>query len=1170
MKPLDAGIHTIGSYRIVDQLGQGGMGVVYRARHVSSEQMVALKTVRVPAPRWLASIRREVQALTRIRHPGIVRILDHGVQDGRPWYAMDLLEGETLRQYCARVWSPYRRSSSSPPSPTERASVTEGLEADAPEASFAQRPRVYDSSLVGPPPAAAGELRPTLLVFHRLFSTLAFLHGEGLVNCDLKPENVLIVKGEPILIDFGLTAHDSRAGRELLDSQRGLIGTVPYMSPEQIRGEFVDARSDLYSAGCMLYELLTGEPPFSGAGVLVKHLDGMVEGPSKRVTGLPDALERIVLKLLEKKPNRRFAFADEVATDLAQVAEIGPQSAGIPPATYLYRPQFVGRQSLLTMLERFRDCALDGSGTFVLLGGESGAGKTRLAMESTRVPSSLRLRVITSEVSTVSVEARGAIALQPMHVVRPLLQAIADECQQGGADVTDRLLGPARGLLALYEPALAQLPATEVAAVPLLAPETIRKQLFESLADVLRSFALEIPILWVIDDIGWADELSLAFLMSLGADFFERTPIFVLATHRTEELNPLVEELSCRPHVQHHRVDRLETGDVRSMIADMLGLSTPDEALIQFVSRESEGNPFFVAEYLRAAVAAKVLYRNADHTWSFAARDALMHGALETIGLPKTLRELVEQRLASLSDVARQLTRAFAVLGRETETDTLRAVCDIPEEVMLAGVDELLRRDVLTQPEPETLRFVHDKLREVAYGEIDAALRGKLHGSAARVLQRTWQERAEAHQIWPALGHHFAAAQDPVSAAQYLRLAADHARQGHANVDAITLYREAIQQRELARAASSQSLSLELAAMSESLGDVLTLTGGRHEARTAYDAALGHVEREPSATRPRILRKLGKTWEMEHRHEEALNHYAGAQRELGDELPAEPGLRAEWLEVHIEQLWVYYWLARVADMDQLVARLDPMVRDFASPLQHVRFFQARVLANLRRQRFLADEETLRFARTALSNAREASARSELPMAQFLHAFTLLLSEATNADGELQIAEQLARRTGDAGLLTRCLTYLTMSARSLRDIDETEARAERCLAVARSAGLREYIAAALANQAWVRLRRGCFDEASALAREALELWASLTLVFPFQSLALIPLLETSLATGHLQQAVACAEALLSQKQRVLRGAATDALSRALRANLAADLSTAQRELLHAVRYLEPSN
>jgi hypothetical protein len=206
----------------------------------------------------------------------------------------------------------------------------------------------------------------------------------------------------------------------------------------------------------------------------------------------------------------------------------------------------------------------------------------------------------------------------------------------------------------------------------------------------------------------------------------------------------------------------------------------------------------------------------------------------------------------------------------------------------------------------------------------------------------------------------------------------------------------------------------------------------------------------------------------------------------------------------------------------------------------------------------------------LSNAREASARSELPMAQFLHAFTLLLSEATNADGELQIAEQLARRTGDAGLLTRCLTYLTMSARSLRDIDETEARAERCLAVARSAGLREYIAAALANQAWVRLRRGCFDEASSLAREALELWASLTLVFPFQSLALIPLLETSLATGHLQQAVACAEALLSQKQRVLRGAATDALSRALRANLAADLSTAQRELLHAVRYLEPSN
>jgi hypothetical protein len=500
----------------------------------------------------------------------------------------------------------------------------------------------------------------------------------------------------------------------------------------------------------------------------------------------------------------------------------------------------------------------------------------------------------------------------------------------------------------------------------------------------------------------------------------------------------------------------------------------------------------------------------------------------------------------------------------------LRAVCEISEDAMLAGVDELLRREVLTQPEPENLRFVHDKLREVAYGEIDGALRGLLHGRAALVLEQTWRDRHDAHQVWPALGHHFAAARNSASAAMYLRRAAEHARHGHANVDAITLYREAIQQTELSRLVVPETEPLDLSAMNEALADVLTLTGGRHEARIAYAAALHHVPPDRPATRPRILRKIGKTWEIEHLHEEALSHYAGAQNELGVDPPAESELRAEWLEVHIEQLWVYYWLARVVEMDQLVARLDSIVRDFGSPLQHVRFFQARVLANLRRQRFRADEATLRFARAALSNAREVDGNSELPMAQFLYAFTLLLSDAQNADSELLIAEGLARRTGDAGLLTRCLTYLTMSARSLGQIDETEARAARCLGVARSAGLREYIAASLANQAWVRLRQGALDEASALAREALDLWASLTLVFPFQSLALSPLLEISLARGDMEQAVDCAKALLSPKQRILRGAATDDLTRAVRARDASEASTTRRALVQAMRYLEPSH
>jgi serine/threonine protein kinase len=98
----------LGPYRVLEPLGQGGMGVVYRARHSVTERAVAIKTVRVPASRWIESLRREIEALTQIRHPGIVRIVDHGVHHGRPWYAMDLLEGESLREFGARIWSPFR------------------------------------------------------------------------------------------------------------------------------------------------------------------------------------------------------------------------------------------------------------------------------------------------------------------------------------------------------------------------------------------------------------------------------------------------------------------------------------------------------------------------------------------------------------------------------------------------------------------------------------------------------------------------------------------------------------------------------------------------------------------------------------------------------------------------------------------------------------------------------------------------------------------------------------------------------------------------------------------------------------------------------------------------------------------------------------------------------
>jgi tetratricopeptide (TPR) repeat protein len=222
---------------------------------------------------------------------------------------------------------------------------------------------------------------------------------------------------------------------------------------------------------------------------------------------------------------------------------------------------------------------------------------------------------------------------------------------------------------------------------------------------------------------------------------------------------------------------------------------------------------------------------------------------------------------------------------------------------------------------------------------------------------------------------------------------------------------------------------------------------------------------------------------------------------------------------------------------------------------------------MRRERFLVSEETLGHARSALAASQDSAALAELPMAQFLYGFSLLLTQPTpEAHAELQRAERLARGVGDTGLQIRCLTYLTASSRLLGDLEKTKDYADSSRKLASSAGLREYVAAALANLAWLHLKSGRRDEAYALAREAMEMWGSLTLVFPFQWLALVPLLEMAVAREEFQEAAQYAAALLSPKQQVLWGSSTDALLRAQAAAAIDDAEGVRAAVTQALRYL----
>lgn len=261
-----SGTVVAGRFRVEAELGRGGMGVVYRATQLPMERPVALKLLRAEltaAPKARARFEREARALSALPHPSAVAIFDFGEHEGTAYLAMELLEGETLAARVSR----------------------------------------------GPLDAAAA-----IDVATQLADVLAAAHAVGLVHRDLKPENVVLQGGAVRVLDFGLAflaAEDGPGGR--MTREGVVVGTPAYLSPEQARGEAVGPPTDVYALGCVLHELITGRPPFSGTEmeVLTKQMFAPPP-PLAREGGLevPAALDALRRAMLDKSPDRRPEAAE--------------------------------------------------------------------------------------------------------------------------------------------------------------------------------------------------------------------------------------------------------------------------------------------------------------------------------------------------------------------------------------------------------------------------------------------------------------------------------------------------------------------------------------------------------------------------------------------------------------------------------------------------------------------------------------------------------------------------------------------------------------------------------------------------------------------------------------------------------------------------------------------
>lgn len=433
-------------YHLLDLLGQGSMGTVYRALDRLTGQQVALKQVRfrglmqVDSGDFRLAITEEFSTLAALRHPNIISVLDYGFDDDQqPYFTMDELVGAVNVLEAAR-----------------------GRDRDA----------IVD-------------------LIMQMLEALAYLHRRSVIHCDLKPDNVLVTpEGQVKLLDFGIALTRERMRG---DDDDGISGTLEYIAPEVIQGEIPSAASDLYAVGIMLFEMLVGHHPFDRANVSQLITDTLNKRPDLTpLIAVPELapLATVVARLLSKHPDDRYRDAASVQRALATaMLRPAPAQSVAVRESFLQAAEFVGRESELARLIDALNAALDGRGSAWLIGGESGVGKSRLLSE-------VRARALVAGALVLGGQAVSSGG-QPLQVwrdpVRRLLLSVP---------VTPLEAGVLRDLV----PDIQTLIDVEVEDVPPLDGRAQLQRLNQTIAALFRRHARATVLM--LEDLHWSGDLE--------------------------------------------------------------------------------------------------------------------------------------------------------------------------------------------------------------------------------------------------------------------------------------------------------------------------------------------------------------------------------------------------------------------------------------------------------------------------------------------------------------------------------------------------------------------------------------------------------------------------------------------------------------------------------------
>jgi len=730
--PADVPSEIAGRYRVLRFLGQGGRKRVYLADDTSNGAEVALAlfdTEGVGAG-IQARARREAEAMRKLGDsPYVVTVLDTGEDDDNPFIVSRYMPGGDV----------------------------EGLLAAA--GGHLEVPRAVE-------------------IATDVTRALEHAHSRDIVHRDLKPANVWIDDdGHARLGDFGLATTEARSRV----SGGTLVGTVAYLPPEQALGDASSPQSDLYSLGALLYEMLTGQPPFPGddaVSIISQHLHADPVPPSRHNSDVPEAVDRVVLALLAKRPENRPADAAEARERLVAALEEPREpskSREANPLESLAGGVFVGRELELERLREAVDGALAGRGSLQLLVGEPGIGKTRASEELATYARVSGARVYWGRCR----EDEGAPSYWPW------VQAIRSYARDADPVALAWQLGAGAAEVAQLIPEVAE--KLDIEPAKGTDSEEARFRLFDSVTSLLLAAARDRPIVIVLDDLHWADEPSL-LLLRFTARELASSGLLILGTYRDVELgrhHPLARvlgEISGIEGSERVSLRGLSVADVERYIEMTAGAPAPT-GLAEAVQEQTDGNPFFVGEVVRLLASEGRL---------------IAGGTAADLQIPQGVREVVGRRLDRLGEETNQVLRVAAVIGRDFDAELVWRVADLPEEQLFGAARSAIAERLVTDLGEGRYSFAHALVRDTLYEELSPAKRSVLHERTGLALEEICGDNVD-DRLGELANHFLAAAPrgDLAKGIDYAERAGAQDMEQLAYEDAVDVYGRALEVLEL-------------------------------------------------------------------------------------------------------------------------------------------------------------------------------------------------------------------------------------------------------------------------------------------------------------------------------------------------------------------------------------